>query len=67
MNEETAKKNIGSYFYIRNRKCEVTKVTTFSGVLHYGFVTADWPRNDGIEMPFICGWIPVDFVGQCEW
>jgi hypothetical protein len=63
MNEETAKKNIGSFFTIKGRKCEVTKVDHFSGVLHFGFVTADnW--ND---KPFICGWIPVEFVGQCEW
>jgi hypothetical protein len=61
MNEEQAKQNIGSFFTIKNRKCEVTKVDAFSGVLHFGFVTAD------VQQPFICGWIPVDFVGQCEW
>ena len=58
MNEETAKKNIGSYFTMKNRKCQVLKVKKISGVLHYGFVIAE---------PFFYGWIPVDFVGQCEW
>lgn len=67
MNEETAKQNIGSYFTMKNRKCEVTQVTTFSGHLHYGFVTADDYSDPKQPKPFLCGWIPVEFVGQCEW
>ena len=66
MNEETAKKNIGSFFTIKNRRCEVTKVDSFSDVLHYGFVTVDGD-SFGDDSKFLCGWIPVAFVGQCEW
>jgi hypothetical protein len=60
MNEENAKANIDCYFTISGRRLQVTKVDSFSGTLHYGFIAVD----DG---PFICGWIPVDLVGQCEY
>jgi hypothetical protein len=63
MNEETAKQNIGCFFNIKNYKCQVIEVDSFFGVLHYGFVTAPESESE----TFLRGWIPVDFVGQCEW
>lgn len=60
MNEENARLNINCYFTVAGRRCQVTQVDHFSGILHYGFVTVD-----GGE--FILGWIPVAFVGQCEY
>jgi hypothetical protein len=60
MKEENAKQNLNCYFTAYNRRCLVTQVTTFSGVLHYGFITVD-------DKDFLCGFIPVEFIGQCEY
>jgi hypothetical protein len=60
MTRETANRNIGGYFWAFNRRCKVTTVDSFSGVLHYGFVTVNESEN-------ISGWIPAEFVGGTEW
>lgn len=59
MDLETAKLNIDGFFTIKNRRCQVTKVDSFSGVVHYGFVTCDYKNR-------ITGWIPAEFIGGTE-
>lgn len=56
---ELAKMNVGYYFTAFNRRCQVVSTATFSGVVHYGFMTVDGSTP-------ILGWIPVAFIGGCE-
>lgn len=48
-------KNVGSHFYLNGRFCEITIVTSFGGVNHYGFQTVD----DG---KWTVGWVPSEMV-----
>jgi hypothetical protein len=60
MNKETAIANIGSGFWLKNEKCEITKVDSFGGVLHFGFFCH---TSNGT----IWGWIPCDLCPAREW
>lgn len=66
---ENAKANIGAYFTMHGVKYLVTQVDHFSGVMHYGFTIEASPKNLALgandNAPY-CGWIPVAFIGQCE-
>ena len=58
---ETAKQNIGGFFWLKNNRCQVTKADSFSGTVHYGFVTVDKPTGNNIA-----GWIPAEIIGGTE-
>lgn len=60
MNKETAQKNIGGFFTLSLRRCQVVQVDSFGGILHYGIT---WKDNTGATFS---GWIPVEFVGGTE-
>ena len=53
--KEAAEANVGWRFRALERDCEVLRTATFSGTLHYGFITVDDKRP-------VIGWIPVDFI-----
>lgn len=57
---EAAQANVGGYFFLRNRRCHVLKVDSFSGIPHYGFTTCD---SHG---PDVVGWVPAALIGQTE-
>lgn len=59
MTKKTANMNIGCFFTILNRRCEVITTDSFGGVIHYGFRTVDTYNG-------IIGWVPADLIGQCE-
>ena len=61
MTQETAETNIGYYFTAFNMRCQVTRVSTFSGVIHYGFINVD-----DLQMEPRCGWLPAKWIGGCE-
>lgn len=60
------KANIGAYFWLNNRRCQVLDVDSFKGVPHYWFSVVDADKDRIEPLEGLLGWVPVALVGQCE-